>query len=357
MGKELGLAQKVKLDLYARLTEKMAREHRLRTLFWECTLRCNAACRHCGSDCKVSSSVKDMPSVDFLKVIDSICPNVNPHETFIIFTGGEPLVRKDLDAVGKELCRREFPWGIVTNGILLDRKRFDSLRACGMHSATISLDGFEEDHLWMRGNPLAFRNAVNAIKMMVAEPGFVFDVVTCANGRNFSSIPQMKDFLVSEGVRQWRIFTVFPVGRAAQEPMLQLSGEQFTQLLEFIAQTRKEGKISVSYACEGFLGGYEGKVRDHLYTCNAGISIASILADGSISACPSIRADFHQGNIYTDDFWTVWQNGFKPYRNREWARKGICAECVMFKYCHGNGMHLHDGEGNLMLCHYNKLTR
>lgn len=357
MAKELSFTQKLKLDLYARLTDKMAREHVLRTIFWECTLRCNAACRHCGSDCHVSSSIKDMPASDFLKVIDSVRPHVDPHKTFVIFTGGEPLVRNDLEAVGMELCKREFPWGIVTNGILLDKKRFASLRSCGMHSATVSLDGFEEDHIWMRGNPLAFKNAVNAISLMVQEPGFIFDVVTCANSRNFSSLPQLKEFLISSGVRQWRIFTVFPLGRAARDPMLQLSGEQFTELMEFIVKTREEGRISVSYGCEGFLGGYEGKVRDNFYICQAGLSVASILSDGSISACPSIRSDFYQGNIYHDDFWSAWQNGFKPYRNREWARKGVCADCKMFKYCRGNGMHLHDENGDLILCHYKRLTR
>ncbi len=53
-------------DLYA---EKIA-EHKLRTLFWECTLRCNLACRHCGSDSRVDPGVPDMPLADFLKVLD-----------------------------------------------------------------------------------------------------------------------------------------------------------------------------------------------------------------------------------------------------------------------------------------------
>ena len=64
-----------------------AQLHPLRTLFWECTLRCNMHCRHCGSDCKVSASTPDMPAGDFFKVIDDITPHVNPHEVFVIFTG------------------------------------------------------------------------------------------------------------------------------------------------------------------------------------------------------------------------------------------------------------------------------
>ena len=133
--------------------------------------------------------------------------------------------------------------------------------------------------------------------------------------------------------------------------------EQFTELLEFIKRTRKEDRIGLNFACEGFLGGYEEEVRDSFYMCQAGISVGSILSDGSISACPSIRSKFYQGNIYKDDFWDIWNNRFEMFRDREWAHKGICASCDMFKYCRGNGMHLHDEEGKLLVCHYNRITK
>ena len=64
---------------------------------------------------------------------------------------------------------------------------------------------------------------------------------------------------------------------------------------------------------------------------------------------------FHQGNIYRDDFWEVWEHRFEPFRNREWARQGECANCKMFRYCLGGGMHLHDDDGQLLYCHYRKL--
>ena len=117
----------------------------------------------------------------------------------------------------------------------------------------------------------------------------------------------------------------------------------------------EEKRIELSYGCEGFLGNYEGDVRKHFFNCNAGVSVGSVLVDGSISACTSIRADFHQGNIYKDNFWDVWENGFAQYRNREWMRKGDCADCSMWRYCEGNGMHLRGADGELMLCHYNRL--
>ena len=161
------------------------------------------------------------------------------------------------------------------------------------------------------------KKALEAIKMLVHEPELTWDVVTCVNRKNYSYLEELKAYLYTIGVRNWRIFTIFPVGRAANHPEFQLTDEEFTGVLEFIKKVRKEGRVHLSYGCEGFLGKYESEVRDHFYSCNAGISVASVLADGSISSCPSIRSNFHQGNIYEDDFMEVWEKRFQVFRNRE----------------------------------------
>lgn len=296
-----------------------------------------------------------MPIADFMRVIDEITPHVNPHKTMIIFTGGEALLRRDLEICGKQLYDRGFPWGLVSNGMALTQQRLNSLLNSGLHSITISFDGFEEAHNWLRRNPKSYANALNAIKMLTKVKDIAWDVVTCVNKKNISDLTVFKEFLIETGVKEWRIFTIFPVGRAAEHAELQLSNEEFTSVLDFIRETRKEKRIHLSYGCEGFLGNYEQEVRDHFYTCHAGINVASVLADGSISACPSIRSNFNQGNIYTDNFWEVWNNRFEPFRNREWAHTGKCADCNMWRYCEGNGMHLHDDEGKLLVCHYGRI--
>ena len=105
------------------------------------------------------------------------------------------------------------------------------------------------------------------------------------------------------------------------------------------------------------MGNYEGEVRGNFFCCNAGLSVGSVMADGSISGCTSIRANYSQGNIYRDNFWDVWQNRFQKFRNRAWAKKGKCADCKMWQYCEGNGMHLYDDDENLLLCHYQRILR
>lgn len=351
----ISIRQRLALELQRQLIKDMKEKHPLRQLFWESTLRCNMKCRHCGSDCKVSSLHPDMPFEDFRKVLVRIKEKYDSHKIMVIISGGEPLMREDLHKCGRAIYDLEFPWGMVSNGRLMTPRKIDRLLASGLHSATISLDGFEDDHNWMRGVPDGFKFASKAVEILANEPTIKFDVVTCANNRNYDSLEQFKEYLISLGLKNWRIFTVFPVGRAAQDPELQLSKERFRGLMEFIRKTRKEGRIHVSYGCEGFLGEFEGEVRDHLYTCQAGISVGSVLIDGSISACSSIRADYHQGNIYKDDFIDVWENRFEQYRDRSWMKKGQCADCRWFRYCEGNGMHLRDDEGNLILCHYERI--
>ena len=252
----LTVKQRVGLELQRSLRRTQEQLHPLKTLFWECTLRCNMSCRHCGSDCKVAPAVKDMPAEDFLRVIDSITPHVDPHKTFIIFTGGEALLRDDLEQVGLELYRREYPWGVVTNGFLLDAKRLDSLLASGMHSITVSIDGFEEQHNWIRRHPQSFEKASAAIKLLAQQKDLLWDVVTCVNPRSYPQLKEFKEYLISLGVPAWRLFSIFPMGRAANDPDLQLTDEQYRGLLNFIKDSREnDPRIDASYSCEGFLGG------------------------------------------------------------------------------------------------------
>jgi len=352
----LPIRQLAGLELARPMVDRVVREHTLKSLFWECTLRCNLHCRHCGSDCKVTSSQKDMPLEDFLPVLDSVRRETDPHKVLIIVTGGEPLVRKDLEVCGKAFYDRGFPWGMVSNGQALTPARYRALLRSGLRSVTISLDGIGETHDWMRGVPGSYQKAISAINMVAGSGEVEFDVVTCVNKRSYNELDRIKQLLIDNNVKAWRLFTVFPVGRAANDPELKLSGEEFRGTMEFIRLTRREGKIRASYGCEGFLGKYEGEVRDNFFLCSAGITIGSVMADGSIAACPSIRADYSQGNIYKgDDFMEVWNNRYQKYRDHSWMKTGECARCRYWRWCRGNGMHLRDADGRLLFCHLERL--
>lgn len=353
----MNLKKKAILFLFRQHKKNQSQLHELSYLFWECTLRCNLSCIHCGSDCTKEALAPDMPAEDFLKTLDSIAPHVNPNKTMVVITGGEPMMRKDLEYCGKEIYQRGFPWGMVTNGFALTSSRLDVLLKAGLRSITISMDGLNpETHDWFRGKTGSWEKAIDAVTRVAATPGLMYDVVTCVNKRNIGDLEAIKSLLVSRGVNRWRLFTVFPKGRAKDNPLLQLDNKEFVRLMEFIKNTRKEGLIKTSYGCEGFLGDYELEVRDNPFFCQAGIHVGSVLVDGSISACPSLRADYIQGNIYADNFMKVWNNRFLIMRDRSWTRTGKCASCKSYKDCQGNGLHLRDEKtGDLLCCHLEKL--
>lgn len=294
-----------------------------------------------------------MPLSDFLRVLDEeVSPMADPADVLIVVSGGEPLMRKDLEQAGREFSRRGYPWGLVTNGLAMTPERFRALRDAGLVTMSVSLDGLEATHNAMRQHPLAYESAIRTIRL-AAEEKMCFDVVTCVTRESLREIDAIRDLLLSLGVMRWRTVAIDPMGRAADDPDLLLTGEEHRQLLDKIAANR--APIRWTYGCGGFLGEYEGVVRNGFYHCAAGVSVASVLVDGSISACTSIRGKYYQGNIYRDHFREVWENGFELYRNRAWMKSGDCGTCKMWRYCQGNGMHLRREDGSLMRCHLKEI--
>ena len=266
----------------------------LNYLFWECTTRCNFHCRHCGSDCGIvrssddsgsnttsasQSRQKDMPLEDFLAAIDTIPVQDRARNFCVVLTGGEPLLRPDILEIGRELRSRGLLWGIVSNGWFYDDAMHLKLMDAGMGAVTVSLDCLEASHDWMRGVPGSYKRAVRAIDAFARDPRLNSDVVTCVNRRNLNELPEIYDLLKSKGLKQWRLFTIIPIGRAAHDPDMHLTDKEFITLMEFIKSKREEAKqiqqlhrsqssqtMNVTFSCEGYLGKYEEKVRDVRFT-------------------------------------------------------------------------------------------
>lgn len=298
----------------------------------------------------MDTSIPDMPLNDFLSALDTI---KDPAKNFIVvLTGGEPLLRNDIAVCGREIRKRGMRWSIVSNGLLYDKEKHNLLLNAGMGALTLSLDGLEESHNWLRNSSTSFRKVENAIEIAAGSPRLYFDVVTCANRRNIKELPSILEFLIRMGVKAWRLFTIVPIGRAKDNPDLHLTNQQFTELLDFISETRKKEVIDVKFSCEGYVGRYESIVRDTPFFCRAGINIGSVLIDGTISACPNTDRSFSQGNIYKDNFYNIWQTKFEPFRDRTWTKRGKCAKCNEYRDCLGNGFHnWHGDKKDVLVCH------
>lgn len=349
---------KISRFFHDRFRENETKIHELTYLFWECTLRCNLNCLHCGSDCLSDARQPDMPFEDFLTAILPL-KDIYPRDSItVVITGGEPLLRKDLPECGKTLREHGFRWSIVTNGFGYTPEIHSRLLSSGMGALTLSLDGLEETHNRLRRHPLSFRNAVNAIDLIAASPRLNYDVVTCVYPGNLQELPELMNFLIARKVKAWRLFTIAPIGRAATQEDLRLSGNQLKELMDFIVQARRDSRIHTTFSCEAYTGAYEKKVRDSWFFCRAGINIASVLIDGSISACPNINRHFVQGNIYKDRFIDIWENLFQIMRNRDWTKTGICLTCREHKHCNGGAMHLWDDkQEGILQCIYAEMNK
>ena len=134
------------------------------------------------------------------------------------------------------------------------------------------------------------------------------------------------------------------MGRAKQYPDLLLTKEDYRTMFEFIRNKRIAGE-PVCYGCSHYLGmEYEHEVRDWYYHCTAGTYIASIMANGDITACLDIerRPEFIQGNILRDRFKDVWENGFRIFRKDLCEENAKCAACPEKQFCHGDSYHSWD---------------
>lgn len=340
-------------NLYKNVETK---EHELLYLFLEVTRRCNMNCLHCGSDCKATSNMPEFTTESLLKIVDYFADHFSPSMAFVI-TGGEPLVRGDLETVCRRISERGRKWGMVTNGMLLTPQRFASLEAAGLYSMTISLDGIGATHDLLRNRKGAYENVLSALSLLGSSKQAEFkDAVTCVFAKNLPELDKIAGVLIERGITSWRLFRIFPSGRAKDNPELRLDYSSSLRLLDWIAEKRPvyaERGLDVSFSCEGYLPPkMDDKVRDLPYFCRAGINIGAVLADGTITGCSNNAECFYEGNILKDDFATVWNEGFKKFRDKKWMKKGPCADCREFSKCKGNSVHLwHDLESGPAFCY------
>jgi radical SAM enzyme (rSAM/lipoprotein system) len=343
------------LSLYQKTESNL---HDLKYLFLELTHQCNISCLHCGSDCVKDPDSEILQKDKIIEVLKEIKTAYNSHEIMIVLSGGEPLCYPGLFDLGRAIYDLEFPWGMVTNGFAWNDKTILQAKKSGMHSVTVSLDGFESEHNLLRGHKQSFERAVNTIKMLIKDPFYKkIDVVTCVHKKNLDTLPDFYKYIKKLGITRWRLFTISPIGRAAQNESLMLSKEEFIKLFDLITVLRSKKEIQVNYSESGFFGHeYDKTIRNQAFFCRAGISVAGIMVNGDILACPNIDRRFSQGNIYTDSFTDVWENKYKVFRNRSWMKTGECRTCKSWSTCKGNSFHLWDlDKSSTRKCYYNML--
>jgi MoaA/NifB/PqqE/SkfB family radical SAM enzyme len=101
--------------------------------------RCNIDCAYCNEYDKVSAPV---PTDTMRARIDRLADLATE---VVAFTGGEPMLHPDLDALISHIRARRMTPGLITNGYLLSRKRIEALNDAGLEYLQISIDNVEPD--------------------------------------------------------------------------------------------------------------------------------------------------------------------------------------------------------------------
>ncbi len=318
-------------------------DHNLLYLFLEISKRCNLNCLHCGSDCKSGINSPELTTESWFKIIEYISKNYSKELAFII-TGGEPTLHPDLIKIGNKIKESENRWGMVTNGMSLSANLLSELTDANLYSITISLDGLEKSHNKLRDNNKSFKKVIDSLDLIGKSNIKFKDVVTCVYPDNLNELDEIAKILIAKKIAYWRLFRIFPSGRAFNNPVTQLTFEQTQNMLNWIKTNKKRYKkvgLNINLSCEGWLPlEIDKKVRDFPFFCRSGVNFASILSDGTITGCSNNHESFYRGNILNDNFSYIWENEFDIFRNRNWIKNTVCQKCEYCKFCSGGSIHL-----------------
>lgn len=316
---------------------------KLRNIFIEVTLNCNANCEHCGSRCGSGKHEEEIDAKYLKKAFDSIAKKYNTKEILLSITGGEPLLRKDLFEIMDYAKKLGFQWGMTSNGMLITDNIIKKMEETQMDTISISLDGLKETHESFRKVPGSFDKIIENIKKLQKVPTIrAVQVTTVVNKKNINELEEMYKLMQDLNVISWRVINVDAIGNAKDNKDILLDKEDYKYLFNFIKEKRRENLLNVEFGCAHYLGiELEKELRDTYFICCAGIYIASILHNGDISVCPDVelKKELAQGNIKTDDFVDVWENKFQIFRTEKRTQNKKCQNCPSWQYCCGDAYH------------------
>jgi MoaA/NifB/PqqE/SkfB family radical SAM enzyme len=171
------------------------------------TEKCNLHCAGCWAGDYQRAHELDFSLLDR---IFSEAKDLGTH--FIIYSGGEPTVRKD-DIFKLAEKHPDLAFMMFTNGTLIDQTFVDEMVRLGNVSVAFSIEGFEENTDLRRGAGV-FRKVMNAMDLM-RKAGVVFGVSVTYNNQNITELgsDEFVDMLVDKGTAFAWYFTYIPIGK------------------------------------------------------------------------------------------------------------------------------------------------
>jgi radical SAM protein with 4Fe4S-binding SPASM domain len=314
------------------MTEAITRKPKI--LGWEITNSCNLKCPHCYNPPSRHKEA-ELTTSECIQVIDSAAKLGTER---IGWTGGEPLLREDLeDLITYAGDNHGITSGITTNGVLLNKERAIRLNDAGVQSMQISLDGTTAERSWRirRTTDEEFESVIEAVRISL-ELGIKTYLAMLLGAENLDDGREMLKLARHEGVDGIRFCGFTPEGRG-QSGAIQRRfhfGDRLHELHEFIEETSADDSLLTI-----FDPGFGPVPPDYwFHECIAGIETCYIKANGDVFPCTAMLYDqFKIGNLTTHSLADLWNDpamtAMACFPRSE--IDGDCAICDNFKQCHG----------------------
>jgi len=208
---------------------------------WELTRRCEWACRHCRAAASDREYPGELSTAEAFRLLDNIAAFARPT---IILTGGEPLLRGDVEEIARGATQRGLRVVLATCGGLLDDERVARLKQAGVQCVSISLDGAtSRTHDAFRGREGAFAAALTGIAAL-QRGGLCFQINTTVTLLNHEELPALLALAERLGAVTFNPFLLVPTGRGVELAGQELSAEQYEQTLVWLARQQRVGGSS-----------------------------------------------------------------------------------------------------------------
>jgi radical SAM protein with 4Fe4S-binding SPASM domain len=340
---------------------------------WNLTQRCNLECAHCYMSASAGADIRsELTTAECRRVIAEIAA-VNPN-VFLILTGGEPFLRRDLFEIAASAAERRFTTVIGTNGVLLREKEAALMRQHGVLGASISLDSTDRaKHDAFRRLPGAWAGAVRASRVLT-DAGLDFSLHMSVTDWNVGEVPAMIDLARTLGAKVLNFFFLVRTGRGRD--LTDIDAHAYERILTYLARAqgvgagppsfvqRLLGRTSVPDAPSSFedpwstpVGHADGLLirakcaphfrrilwelnpsspllRNYAHgSCPAGKHYCRITPTGDVTPCPYMPVV--AGNLRTASFADLWGDAPVFQDLRDPALGGRCGVFEFSKICGG----------------------
>jgi 12,18-didecarboxysiroheme deacetylase len=322
---------------------------------WNVTRACNLKCLHCYAHAVGRSEEKELTTEQALSMIDDLAEFGVP---VILFSGGEPLVRRDIVRLGSYAVGKGMRAVISTNGTLITREKAKELKKVGLSYVGVSLDGMEKINDRFRGKKGAFRDAMAGIRNC-QDVGLKVGLRFTINRMNMNEGLRIFDLLEESNVPRVCFYHLVYAGRGSELITQDLDHKETRRIVDLIIDRTKDihdrgipkEVLTVDNHADGpYL--YLRMVKDRNPRAkeafellkmnegnNSGRGIGCVSWDGSVHADQFWR-HYSFGNILKRPFSQIWTDLSNPLMARLKEKKkyvkGRCSSCQWLDICGGN---------------------